>query len=151
MSGVMIEYIDQLPISRQTPEFYVDCAGMQDVSILTKGDREVRICRNGDMYLVIPDLDQDGNLVDNGGQRVVRYTSDLFDIGIKDDIQFIQFLKTISNAGFQIYHENPWWEIYSENDPDGIVSDSDNYYEAEKIAMKLLDDEDYWEAIEEWK
>jgi hypothetical protein len=40
---------------------------------------------------------------------------------------------------------NPWWEIWADHDPDGIVSDSDNFYDAIDVATALLFDDEYWE------
>jgi hypothetical protein len=147
LSEVTIDYKEVIPKHIQSPEFYVEGNGSNTIAILSRGDREIYVSANGEMDLTIPNI-VDGELSDEGATRI-RYASDLFEAGIKDDIQFIQLIKTISNAGFEIYRMNPWWEIWAEHDPDGIVSDSDNFYDAIDIATALLFDEEYWGLLDE--
>ena len=147
LSEVTIEYNEVVPEHIQSPEFYVEGNGSNTIAILSRGDREIYVSANGEMDLTIPNI-VDGELSDEGATRI-RYASDLFEVGIKDDIQFIQLIKTISNAGFEVYRMNPWWEIWADHDPDGIVSDSDNFYEAIDIATALLFDEEYWGLLDE--
>jgi len=146
LSEVTIDYNEVVPKHIQSPEFYVEGHGFNQIATLTRGDRQIHVAANGEMDLTIPNI-VNGELSDEGATRI-RYASDLREAGIKDDIQFIQFIKTISNSGFEIYRMNPWWEIYADHDPDGIVSDSDNFYDAIDIATALLFDDEYWAAEE---
>lgn len=151
LSEVTIDYSEVVPTSRQMPEFYVEGHGFNQIATLTRGDRQIHVAANGEMHLTIPEVSGfTGELTDEYA-TIVRYASDLHEVGINDDIQLNQFIKTISNTGFQIYRMNPWWEIYSDNDPDGIVCDSDRFYDAIDIATSLLFDENYWEGVAQWE
>lgn len=141
-SGVTIKYAEKIPDTKQSPEFWATSHGYKTYATITKGNREIYVCCNGEMCLTIPNLDEHGNLTDEGAE-IIRYGDELESVGIKDDIQFRQVLKTLGYAGWQVYRMNPWWEIFADHDPDGIVSDSD-FHDTVEIAIKLLDDEDYW-------
>ena len=142
LSEVTIDYAEVVPEHIQSPEFYVEGHGYNTLATLTRGDREIYLCANGEMSLTIPNI-VNGELSDEGA-TIVRYSSDLHDVGIKDDIQLSQFLKTVSNAGWEVYRMNPWWELYAEHDHDGIVVDG-NFYEGIDIGIGLLFDDEYWE------
>jgi hypothetical protein len=143
LSEVTIEYSEVVPTHIQSPEFYVDGNGYNTIATLTRGDREIYVTANGEMDLTIPNI-VNGELTDEGATRI-RYAGDLFAAGINDDIQFHQFVKTLGYAGWETYRMNPWWEIWADHDPDGIVSDSDNFYDAIDVATALLFDDEYWE------
>lgn len=148
LSDVEIDYHEYVPPQKTSPEFYVEGHGFNTIATLRRGDRELSVAANGEMHLTIPYISGfTGELMDEYG-TVVRYAEDLREVGINDDIQLHQFIKTISNAGYEVYRMNPWWEIFSDHDPDGIVSDSDNFYEAIDIATALLFDDEYWTAQE---
>ena len=148
LSDVEIEYHEYVPPQRTAPEFYVEGHGFNTLATIKRGNREIHVAANGEMHLTIPMIDSFTNEPTDEGATVVRYASDLKEVGINDDIQLWQFVKTISNAGYEVYRMNPWWEIYADHDPDGIVSDSDNFYEAVDIATALLFDDEYWAAEE---
>lgn len=140
LSDVVIDYVMAIPTSCQAPEFYIGPNGFEVYATVSKGDREINVACNGEMYLTVPNIYSDGLLVDT--DNIIRYPSDLHEYGIDDDIRLNQFIKTVSNAGFQVCHENPWWEIFSDNDPDGIICET--FYGAIDQATELLFDEEYW-------
>lgn len=142
LSDVIIDYHEVIPETRQMPEFYA-CGGSRDYAVVTRGDREVRVAVNGEMDLTIPTLNKDGELEDNFYYLKHGYELDgLF----KDDAQLWQFIKTISNSGFQIYRQNPWWEVYDEHDPEGGVYDT--FYDAIEGAIDTVLDDEYWSQYE---
>ena len=143
LSEVTIEYAQVVPEHIQLPEFYVEGHGFNTIATLSRGDREIYLAANGEMHLTVPNI-VNGQLTDEGA-TYIRYASDLHEVGIENDIQLTQFIKTISNAGYEIYRMNPWWEIYADHDPDGIVCDSDNFYDNIDVATGLLFDDEYWE------
>lgn len=138
LSDVTVEYLEVIPETRQMPEFYA-CGTSKDYAIITKGDREVRVAVNGEMHLTIPYW-ENGQLNDLNAD-VIRYGDELSEL-FKDDINFWQFAKTISNSGFEIYRMNPWWEVYDKNDPEGGVYDT--FYEAIEGAIATVLDDEYW-------
>lgn len=141
LSDVEIEYLAAIPESKQMPEFYA-CGGSDDYAIVRRGDREVRVAVNGEMHLTIPNLTKDGELSDDNA-TIVRYGSDLEELGFKDDAHLWQFIKIISMSGYEIYRMNPWWEVYDEFDPEGGVYDT--FYEAIEGAISTVLDDEYWE------
>jgi hypothetical protein len=93
------------------------------------------------MSLSLPNL-VNGELSDEG-VTIVRYSDDLEAAGINDDIQLIQFVKTISNSGFEIYRMNPWWELFAHNEDMGGVYDT--FYEAVDAGIDYITDDSNWE------
>jgi hypothetical protein len=73
----------------------------------------------------------------------VRYSDDLEAAGINDDIQLMQFIKTISNSGFEVYRMNPWWEVFAHNEDMGEVYDT--FYEAIDAGIDHITDDSNWE------
>lgn len=138
LSDVTVEYTEVIPTSRQMPEFYA-CGASKDYAIVTRGDRTVRVAVNGEMSLTIPYL-ENGQLNDLNAD-IIRYGDELSEM-FPDDISFMQFVKTISNSGFEVYRMNPWWEVYDVNDPEGGVYDT--FYEAVEGAIATVLDDDYW-------
>ena len=111
LEGVTVEYTQTIPTSKQMPEFYVWQEGYESYATIKYEDRVVEVERGGEMHLTLPYFIND-ELCDEGATHV-RYSDDLQAAGINDDIQLMQFLKTISNSGFEIYRMNPWWEVFS--------------------------------------
>jgi hypothetical protein len=141
LEGVTIEYTQTIPTNKQMPEFYVYQEGAESYAQITYLDRVVDIERNGEMYLSIPDL-INGELNEDY-QNIVRYSDQLESAGITDDIQLHQFIKTISNSGYQVYHNNPWWEVFSHNEDMGEIYDT--FYEAVDAAIDYITDDSNWE------
>jgi hypothetical protein len=141
LEGVTVEYTQTIPTSKQMPEFYVWQEGAESYATITYLDRVVEIERNGEMSLSLPNL-VNGELSDEG-VTIVRYSDDLEAAGINDDIQLIQFVKTISNSGFEIYRMNPWWELFAHNEDMGGVYDT--FYEAIDAGIDYITDDSNWE------
>ena len=142
LSGVTVEYKEKIPTSKQMPEFYVWGEGYESYATITYLDRTVEVERGGEMHLTLPNL-VNGELSDEGA-TVVRYSDDLEAAGIKDDIHFTQYLKTISNSGFEVYRMNPWWEVFSHNSDMGEVYDT--FYEAVDCGIDYILDDSNWEG-----
>ena len=141
LSGVTVEYKEKIPTSKQMPEFYVWGEGYESYATITYLDRTVEVERGGEMHLTLPNL-VNGELSDEGA-TVVRYSDDLEAAGINDDIQFMQYLKTISNSGFEVYRMNPWWEVFSHNSDMGEVYDT--FYEAVDGGIDYILDDSNWD------
>ena len=140
--GVTVTYKEAIPTSKQMPEFYVWGEGYESYATITYLDRVVEVERGGEMSLTIPEI-IDGELNDTCS-NIIRYSDDLEAIGISDDIQFMQFVKTISNAGFEVYRMNPWWEVFSHNSDMGEVYDT--FYEAVDGGIDYILDDENWEG-----
>jgi len=138
--GVTVEYKEVIPTSKQMPEFYVWGEGYESYATIRYEDRVVEVERGGEMHLTLPNL-VNGELSDEGA-TVVRYSDDLEAAGINDDIQFMQYLKTISNSGFEVYRMNPWWEVFSHNEDMGEVYDT--FYEAIDGGIDYILDDRNW-------
>jgi hypothetical protein len=54
----------------------------------------------------------------------------------------MQFIKTISNAGYEVYHNNPWWEVFSHNCDMGEIYDT--FYEAVDGGIDYILDDRNW-------
>jgi hypothetical protein len=141
LEGVTVEYTQTIPTSKQMPEFYVWQEGAESYATITYLDRVVEVERNGEMHLTIPNL-VNGELTDEYGV-IVRYSDDLEAAGINDDIQLIQFIKTISNSGFEVYRMNPWWELFAHNEDMGGIYDT--FYEAIDAGIDYITDDRNWE------
>ena len=139
--GVTVTYKEAIPTSKQMPEFYVWGEGYESYATITYLDRVVEVERGGEMHLTLPNL-VNGELSDEGA-TVVRYSDDLEAAGINDDIQFMQYLKTISNSGFEVYRMNPWWEVFSHNSDMGEVYDT--FYEAVDGGIDYILDDSNWD------
>jgi hypothetical protein len=140
LEGVTVTYTEKIPTSKQMPEFYVWSNGYESYATITYEDRVVEVERGGEMHLTLPNL-VNGELSDEGA-TVVRYSDDLEAAGINDDIQFMQYVKTISNSGFEIYRQNPWWEVFSHNEDMGEVYDT--FYEAIDGGIDYILDDSNW-------
>lgn len=140
LEGVTVTYAEKIPTSKQMPEFYVWGEGYESYATITYLDRTVEVERGGEMHLTLPNL-VNGELSDEGA-TVVRYSDDLEAAGINDDIQFMQYLKTISNSGFEVYRMNPWWEVFSHNEDMGEVYDT--FYDAIDGGIDYILDDRNW-------
>jgi hypothetical protein len=141
LEGVTVEYTQTIPTSKQMPEFYVWQQGAESYATITYLDRVVEVERNGEMHLTLPEL-VNGELTDEAA-TIVRYSDDLEAEGINDDIQLLQFIKTISNSGFEIYRMNPWWELFAHNEDMGGIYDT--FYEAIDAGIDYITDDSNWE------
>jgi hypothetical protein len=142
---VKITYYEVVPEDKQMAEFYVDGTTNTDVATLEYHGRVLHIARNGEMYLSIPAEDWDGYDKEYN-ETIIRYADDLeaLDIETDNDLVELTHLWCVERE-YQIYHDNPWWEIYNEdNFPDGIVCDEGDFYAAIDMAIKLIKDDKEW-------
>jgi hypothetical protein len=139
--GVTVEYAQTIPTSKQMPEFYVWSMGYESYAQITYLDRVVEVERGGEMSLTLPNL-VNGELSDEGA-TIIRYSDDLEAAGINDDIQLMQFIKTISSSGFEIYRMNPWWEVFAHNEDMGEVYET--FYEAVDGGIDYILEDRNWE------
>jgi hypothetical protein len=140
LEGVTIDYTMTIPTNKQMAEFYKWQEGAESYAQITYLDRVVDIECNGEMHLTLPNL-VNGELSDEGA-TIVRYADDLEAAGFRDDIQLTQFIKTVSNAGFEIYRMNPWWEVFAHNEDMGEIYDT--FYEAVDAGIDYITDDRNW-------
>ena len=139
--GVTVEYTQTIPTSKQMPEFYVWQEGYESYATITYLDRVVEIERGGEMHLTIPNI-VNGELSDEYAD-IIRYSDDLEAAGINDDIQLTQFIKTVSDSGFEVYRMNPWWELFAHNDDMGEIYET--FYEAIDAGIDHILDDRGWD------
>jgi hypothetical protein len=141
LEGVTVEYTQTIPTNKQMPEFYVYQEGAESYAQITYLDRVVDIERNGEMYVCVLDLLKDGTISED--ETVIRYSDDLEAAGINDDIQLMQYIKTMGNAGYETVHNNPWWEVFAHNEDMGEVYDT--FYEAVDGGIDYILDDRNWD------
>jgi hypothetical protein len=124
--------------TRQSSEFYCYGEGETHIARVTNGENTLYVVANGEMYLSIPEI-VDGELVERGA-TVIRYTDRLEEAGIQTDRDLHVLLKQVCvNLGYQIYHNNNWFEVYNDDIPDGVVCDTlDDAIETAKELLKSV-------------
>lgn len=141
---VTIEYQQEIPQNKQMPEFYV-YAGLDNIyAVIKYRTRVAYVGVGGDMYISIPAEDMEtGEWVEHE-INVCRYSDDLERFA-KNDKELMDLLHLWSvEREYEIYHQNPWWEVWSDDYPDGDVYDT--FYEAVEGAIKFITEEDeYWD------
>jgi hypothetical protein len=94
------------------------------------------------MYLTVPEEEWQGYDYPYT-EKVYRYSNDL-DKLVKNDKELIDLIQLWSvEREYEIVHANPWWEVWSDDYPDGEVFDT--FYEAVEAAIKFINDDEYWE------
>ena len=140
--GVTVDYKEVIPTSKQMPEFYVWQEGYESYATITYLDRTVEVERGGEMHLTLPYF-RNGELTDEGAD-IIRYSDQLEYEDINDDIQLMQYIKTISNSGFQVYRMNPWWEVFA-HDQNDMGEVYETFYEAVEGGIDYILDDANWE------
>lgn len=134
--------ISKLP-TRQDAAFYTWGPGPTNVATITRGGRKLYIDCVGEMYLVVPSIDGDKVVEDS----VIRYSDDLENAGITSDeiLNYVTTYWSMKN-GYEIWHMNSWFEVYSDVEDFGynVWHEVDEAVEACK--GYLLEDE-YWENV----
>ena len=145
-NDVKITYHHLVSQDKQMPEFYVDGTSSLDVATLEYGDRTLHLARNGEMYISIPceDMDNPGTWIEHD-ININRYTDELERFA-KTDQELMDLLHLWSvEREYEIYHQNPWWELYNDDQfVDGIVCDED-FFEAIDNAIDLIKNDSEWE------
>ena len=127
-----------VPKNQQSAEFHRYEETVTNYAKVTKGTRSVFVDVNGDMYLTIPII-VDGELdSDAHTDIIVRYSDDLLNAGITNDLQLWQFIKTMSNIGHQVYHQNPWWELFDDELKDVTGTIYDTFDDALSAAQEYI-------------
>jgi hypothetical protein len=140
---VTITYYQVVPEDKQMPEFYVDGQGCTDVATLEYHGRTLHLARNGEMYISIPVEDWEGD-TKLYSEHVTRYSDDLERIASNDkELMDLLHLWSVERE-YEVYHMNPWWELYNDDEfVDGIVCDED-FYEAIDNAIDLIKNDEEW-------
>lgn len=142
LSDVTIEYAEVIPEDKQLAEFYINRTEPFVFATISKGDRNVYVAVNGEMYISIPS-EPWGGYDKEYTEEIIRYSDDLEKF-VKTDKELMDLLQLWSvDREYEIYHQNPWWEVYSDDYPDGQVYE--NFYEAVEDAILFVQDDQYWE------
>jgi hypothetical protein len=148
LSDITIEYAEVIPEDKQMAEFYINQTEPFVFATITKhaedpyNVREAYVAVNGEMYISIPREPWAGYDKEYT-EEVIRYSDDL-EMFVKTDKELLDLLHLWSvEREYEIYHMNPWWEVYSDDYPDGEVFDT--FYEAVEGAIKFVQDDEYWE------
>jgi hypothetical protein len=139
---VVITYREVIPEDRQMAEFYVYEEGAATYATLEYKDRVLHLDRNGEMYLSIPSEPWEG--YDKAyDEDIIRYTDDLERYAETDhDLVTLTHLWSVERE-YEIYHMNPWWELWNDDVfPDGIVCD--DFYAAIDKAIDLIKNDEEW-------
>ena len=146
----IIKYTQAVSPYCQESAFYTYSAGSENIAEVTHKGRTLYIDRVGDMYLTIPDVPADLDMADpevynqEWPETVIRYTDDLESFGIKTDDQLRALDERFSKNGYEIWHNNSWFEVYSQDDDFGY----EVYHELNEaidFAFAAIQDEEYWE------
>lgn len=135
---------------RLDPAFYVYSNGAEEVAYLHYKDRTIYVDRVGEMYLAIPEVPKDLDMADDDvynrdwPETLIRYTNDLEAFGITNDEELRQLDERFSMKGYEIWHNNAWFEVYSDNDDFGYDVYHD-WKEAVEFAKTAIRDDEYWE------
>lgn len=155
-NNIEITYNYVVPENKQSAEFWCVGGGHEVIATLefkdpdnSLNDRTVYVAVNGEMYLTIPNAPDDVDFRDpevynqDWNETIIRYSDQLEDFGIHTDEDLEKLHERFSLKGYQITHNNPWWEIWSDDYPDGEVFDT--FYQAIEAAIDFIKDDDYWE------
>lgn len=144
-AGVTITYHQFVPEDKQMAEWYVDGTSSTDVATIEYNGRTLHLARNGEMYISIPAEDMlTGEWVEHD-INLNRYTDELERFAENDEeLVALTHLWCVERA-YEIYHNNPWWELYNDDlFPDGMVCESD-FYGAIDEAIDFITDDTNWE------
>jgi hypothetical protein len=142
--GVVITYHHYVPEDKQMAEWYVDGTVSTDVATLEYKGRTLHLARNGEMYISIPAEDMEtGEWVEHD-ININRYTDELERFAENDEeLVALTHLWCVERE-YEIYHNNPWWELYNDDlYPDGMVCESD-FYGAIDEAIDFIKDDRNW-------
>ena len=142
---VLIEYYEIVYEDKQSAEFWTWTHECESLATLTYKDRTLHVARNGEMYISIPaeDLDNPGQWVEHD-INICRYTDDLERFA-KTDFELNNLINLwCYEREYEIYHNNPWWEVYNDDVlPDGEVFGM--FYEAIDWAVDFIRNDENWE------
>jgi len=135
---IKIEQNRIVPKNQQSAEFHRFEECVTNFAAVRKGSRTVFVDVNGEMDITIPlivngELDSDAYT-----DIVIRYTDDLLHAGITNDLQLWQYIKTMSNIGHQVMHQNPWWELFDDELQDSTGGIYDTFDDALRAANEYI-------------
>jgi len=141
--GVSVQLTQDIPRSKQYPEFYRTKVSHQTYATITYLDRTVEVDCAGEMRLTLPTL-VDGELSEQI-PTFINYSDELLAAGIENDAQLEKYLETIgsSNPLWEMHHTNPWWEVVVQNEEAGEICDT--FYEALDTGIEYISDDANWE------
>lgn len=137
---------------QQESAFYTMGPGNSNVAVITYKDRTVFVDCVGEMYLTLPNIPADLDVADNEvynqewEETIIRYTDDLISFGIDTDEKLIELDKRFSANGYQIWHNNSWFEVYSEKDDFGYDVHHE-LHEAIDFAVAAIQEDEYWDNL----
>lgn len=135
---ITIEQARIVPKNQQSAEFHRYEETVTNFAAVKKGTRVVYVDCNGEMYLTIPTIVNGKLDSENYTDIVIRYTDDLLKAGITNDLQLWQLIKTMSNLGHQIYHQNPWWELFDDEAQDVLGDIYETFDDALSAAQEYI-------------
>jgi hypothetical protein len=140
--GVSVQLTQDIPRSKQYPEFYRIKVSHQTYATITYLDRKVEVDCAGEMRLTLPTL-VNGELSDQI-PTFINYSDELLAAGIENDAQLEKYLETIGNSNplWEMHHTNPWWEVVVQTEEAGEIYDT--FYEALDAGIEYISDDANW-------
>ena len=135
--GVSVQLTQEIPRSKESPEFYSNGVTCETFATITFLDRKVKVDCCGEMLLTFPSM-IDGQLSEQA-PFIVKYADQLEAAGIKDDAQLDQYFDTILMSDPSL---NPWWEVFAQDEDNGEKFDS--FYEALDYGIEFIANEANW-------
>lgn len=103
-----ITYYDVYNPEQLDSAFYVD--GTSDVlASVSNGERRIGVCCVGEMRILFPEGGVENPTAD---YRVLRYTSDLIEVGIDTDSKLSDFTDYWRERDFDVWVNNSWFELF---------------------------------------
>lgn len=143
-SGVTITYRFAVPENQQDAAFHTWGPDNGNLAVVTYKDRKLFIDCVGEMYLVMLNVSPSGEISES--QDIIRYTDDLIAHGITTDEKLRWYTEITSNMGWEVWHNNSWFEVYSEDDDFGYDVHHE-FYEAVDFALANIKEDEYWDNL----
>jgi hypothetical protein len=144
--------IDWDMLDKQQDSAFYTMGDTTNIAVVKHKGRKLFIDCLGEMYLTIPDVPEHLDMGDpevyrqDWEERIVRYTSDLFELGIDTDEKLNKLNERFTAKGYEIWHNNSWFEVYSDEDDFGY----DVFHELKEavdFAIRTIKDDEYWDNL----
>lgn len=138
--------------NKQDAAFYT-WPGTTNVAVVKHEGRTVYVDCVGEMYLCVPNVPEGLDLSDPEvynypwDETVIRYTDQLQEIGVRTDADLAELDRRFSSNGYEIWHMNSWFEVWSPDDEFGYDA-FHSISEALDFAKKCIVDNEYWETLD---
>jgi hypothetical protein len=142
--GVTITYQYMVPENQQDAAFHTHGPGNNCLAVVEHKGRKLFIDCVGEMYLIMLNITPEGEI--NEGRDVIRYTDDLISHGITTDEKLRWYTEMTSEMGWEVWHMNPWFEVFSEEDDFGYGVYHE-FYEAVDFALDAIKEDEYWDNL----